>query len=53
MFIQQVNRAATALLAHMKKTGAAHALIEEAEPIHLVFKLKRLPGRASNKPVRM
>lgn len=50
----QVLRAATALLKHLRVNDSGReSLGEHAESVHLVFKLKTLPGRGSNKPVRM
>jgi hypothetical protein len=49
-----VLRAATALLKHLRTNESGReALTETTEALYLVFKLKALPARASNKPVRM
>ena len=54
----QVRLAVTALLKHLAASAAASGrkdlLGDDArQPIHLSVHLKKLPGRASNKPVRM
>jgi hypothetical protein len=49
----QVRKAAGALLAHLKKTAPANALLDEDLTISMSIHLTRIPGRFIPKPVQM
>lgn len=51
--LSQVVKAATAWLTHTNKTAPKSDLFEDVVPCFVTFNLKRMPGRATYKPVQI